>query len=187
MHADLSMGTSGRATLERSQVAAWLGRSFGAWTVRVVGGGILTGKWQGVTASAAVRPGWIAGVTAGRTWLAADGWRPFLRTSAALAGTGHGLSDGSSLLAFDLRVGGDVGWRLPGGVEVFAVARTFGGPVLWSRPGFAQDSGTDRWHYQLGAGLAWSPTVRLPVMPGLFVEGVPLGELGVSAGLALGF
>ena len=187
MRADLSMGDAGRARLERSQVAVWLGRSFGAWSVRVVGGGILSGSWQGDATRLDVRPGWIAGVTAGRTWLSADGWRPFVRTSFALAGSGHGMSDGSTLLAFDLRASGDVGWRLPGGIEAFAVVRAFGGPVLWARPGQAQDTGTDRMHYQLGAGVVWAPPVRWSVRPALFVEGVPLGEVGLSAGVALGF
>ena len=187
MQADVSMGDSGRATLERSQVAVWLGRSIGAWTVRIVGGGILGGRWQRNGSDANVSPGWIAGATLARTWLAADGWRPFLRSSFALAGSGHGLSDGSSLLAFDLRAGGDVGWRLPGGFELFAVARAFGGPIFWSRPGLAQDTGTDRWHIQLGAGAAWTPPVAWSVRPSFFAEGVPLGERGISAGVGFGF
>lgn len=82
--------------------------------------------------------------------------------------------------ALDARAGLLVGKSLLDELSVYATGRLFGGPAFWRVDG-ASKIGTDIYHYQLGAGLL----VRLPAGFELFVEGVPLGERGVVAGLAL--
>ena len=64
----------------------------------------------------------------------------------------------------------------------YALARAFGGPVLWRYNG-ARINGTDVHHYQLGAGLALLLRRRID----LFAEAIPLGERGLSAGAGLSF
>ncbi len=185
MSASLGMAQSGNATLERSQVAAWFGRSLGQWTVRAVGGGVFGGQWRADNVLVAVTPGWIAGVSASRMWSDGDSVRPYLRSTFALAAARHGLADGGTITAADLRISGEAGWRLGAGVQVYAAAAAFGGPVVWSRPGHATDWGGDRWHVQAGGGAAWSPQVQWAARPSVFVQAMVVGELGVSAGLGL--
>ena len=181
------METGGRTALERSQLAAWLGRSFGPWWVRIAGGGVIDGHWRSAATDLAVTSGFVGGVSVARTWWQASGWQPFGRSTFALAAARHGVTAGGSVTAGDLRVGGDLGWRLGAGAEVYASARVFGGPVVLVRPGVATDIGDDHWHVQLGGGIAWTPPVGWGVRPSAFAEAMLLGELGVSAGLALGW
>ena len=187
MRAQLEMGDLGRATLDRQQVAAWYGRTFGAWVGRVVGGGVIGGSWRSSSGEVALRPGWLGGIGLSRQWLAQDGWRPFLRNSYTLAASGGGDSGGGSMLAFDVRVGVDSGWNVGGGCELFGVGRVFGGPVWWWRPGQSTQLGGDAWHVQLGAGAAWSLPGSHALRPTVVAEVIALGEIGASLGLSLGF
>lgn len=84
--------------------------------------------------------------------------------------------------AFDLRLGGIVGVTLLDILSPYALARVFGGPVYWHYQGQAV-TGTDVSHYQIGAGFAVALARRMEV----FVEGVPLGERALAAGLSLTF
>jgi hypothetical protein len=58
----------------------------------------------------------------------------------------------------------------------------FGGPVYWRYAGTAV-TGTDDHHWQVGAGVSLLVARRVDV----FAEGVPLGEVGVTAGAGLSF
>lgn len=83
--------------------------------------------------------------------------------------------------AFDLRLGGALGFKLGRVFRPYALARVFGGPVFWRYQGRAT-TGTDTHHYQLGAGLAlglsrWSAAL----------EGVPLGERALALTLGASF
>jgi hypothetical protein len=84
--------------------------------------------------------------------------------------------------AFDLRLGVAVGATFFEMLSPYAVARVFGGPVFWRYQGKAI-GGTDVYHFQLGAGAA----LRLWRRVDLFVEGIALGEIGLSGGAAFVF
>ena len=187
MRAQLNMGDYGRATLDRLQVAAWYGRTFGDWVGRIVGGGVIGGSWRTNDGTVNLRPGWLGGIGLSRQWLAQQGWRPFLRNSYTLAASGGVDAGGGSMLALDLRAGLDGGWHIGAGFEVFGVGRVFGGPVWWWRPGQAALLGGDAWHVQVGAGAAWSLPGRAALRPSVVAEVIALGEIGASAGISLAF
>ncbi|MEO8797760.1 MAG: hypothetical protein ABI551_07740 [Polyangiaceae bacterium] len=84
--------------------------------------------------------------------------------------------------AWDARLGAVVGWSIANVVSPYLLARAFGGPIYWKHAG--QDViGTDVHHYQLGAGLG----IAIGKRGDLFVEGAPLGEKNISAGVGLSF
>jgi hypothetical protein len=129
-------------------------------------------------------PGPVFGI--GASWRVVDG-RPFVILTSLLSFTesttrtnGGGSPIGYE--AFDLRLGGIVGTTLWNRFSPYALLRAFGGPVYWRYEGAAV-TGTDTHHYQVGVGFALAITRRFD----LFVEGVPLGEQAVAAGLALAF
>lgn len=187
MRAQLNMTDFGRATLDRQQVAAWYGRTFGAWVGRIVAGGVIGGSWRSADGEVRLRPGWLAGLGVSRQWLAQDGWKPFLRNSYTLAGSGGGDAGGGSMLALDLRAGLDSGWHVGAGFELFAVGRVFGGPVWWWRQGKSTLLGGDAWHVQLGVGGAWSLPNARGLRPAIVAEVIGLGEMGATLGLSLAF
>lgn len=112
--------------------------------------------------------------------------RPFLiltsLLSASAARTRPGAQPGNSTgyEALDLRLGVLAGTTLFDVLSPYLLARVFGGPVFWRYQGHAQ-TGTDVYHYQLGAGLA----LQLAKPVELFLEGVPLGEQALSLGLSV--
>lgn len=96
---------------------------------------------------------------------------------------GPAPNEGPSFTAFDLRASATVGKTLGGIVIPYVTARAFGGPIYY-RYGGQKVTGTDLYKYQVAGGFAVSlPSHVLDV----FVEGVPLGESGVSAGLGTTF
>lgn len=64
----------------------------------------------------------------------------------------------------------------------YVVARAFGGPIFWRIEG-KDITGTDRYHFQAGAGLSVSTPQGLDV----FAEVIPVGEKSVSCGLGFSF
>jgi hypothetical protein len=126
-------------------------------------------------------------VAAGVAYRIVDG-RPFVVLSSVLSGsvtTTHVSGEtegGAQYEAFDLRLGVIAGTTLFDVFSPYAVARVFGGPVFWHYQSHAL-TGTDVSHVQLGAGGALLIAQRLH----LFVEGIPLGEQALSAGLTLAF
>lgn len=176
-----SLSMEGRdAELRRHQMAVWFGRPVGAWLVRGIAGAILSGDLRSQGQSHAIQPGLLLGIAATRQWLDQKDFRPYLRNSYALSGSKSPLSDGGTLGSLDLRIGVDAGWRL-GPAEFYATARVFGGPIFWTAPG-RSETGTDRYKVQLGGGaaLAFGRWVA-------FAEAIPLGEVGVTAGVGLGW
>lgn len=81
-------------------------------------------------------------------------------------------------VAVDLRASVLAGYTLFERFTPYAVARVFGGPVLWRGA-----VGTDLYHYQFGVGAV----VGLPKGFDLSAEVVPLGEQRVSVGLGYAF
>jgi len=137
-------------------------------------------------------PGWLA--TAGLSWLALaeTARRPFVLVSAVLGYAAthttqepQGDSAASSYTvgwrAGDGRIGVAAG-KTFGPVRPYAIGRVFGGPVSWQLGG-QSITGTDRHHYQLGAGVAFS----LPGHVDVDIEAVPLGEQAVVLGGGLAF
>lgn len=168
------------ADLRRQQVAAWFGRPVGAWLVRGIAGAILTGDLRTQGVSHTIQPGLLLGVAATRQWLDQQGPRPYLRNSFALSGSKAALASGGTLGAMDLRIGVDSGWRV-GPAEFYGTARAFGGPIFWTAPG-RSETGTDRYKFQVGGGAAVSAGSWV-----VFAEAIPLGEVGVTGGIGLGW
>ena len=103
--------------------------------------------------------------------------------SGTLASTEFpGGGETASYSAFDLRLGAVFGVTLFEVLRPYLVARAFGGPVFFRYRG-EDVTGTDAYHVQLGAGVALSIVELLTV----FVEGVPLGEQALSAGVTVAF
>jgi hypothetical protein len=84
--------------------------------------------------------------------------------------------------AYDLRLGAEAGLHLARILRPYVLARVFGGPVVWRYRGETV-TGTDVYHYQVGAGLG----VALGRHVTLLVEGSPLGEQAASVGVGVSF
>ena len=136
-------------------------------------------------------PGWL--LSGGATWRVVqptDGAVPYVLLSLTFGATGtRTFADPpdsraplrGSYVAIDARFGATVGKTFGDVVSPYAAARVFGGPVFWSEGG-ETTSGTDRYHVQLAGGVA---LLLDPI--DLFVEGAPLGEVGVSGGVGAKF
>jgi hypothetical protein len=147
-------------------------------------GAALGGKLTLPDGSHEFSPGPVFGI--GASWRVVDG-RPFVLLTSLLSFTSSTTrtNDAGSPIgynAFDLRLGGIVGTTFWNRFSPYALVRAFGGPVYWRYEGTAV-TGTDTHHYQVGVGFALAITRRFD----LFVEGVPLGEQAVSAGVSLAF
>lgn len=127
----------------------------------------------------------------GASWRALDarGTQPFVLFTSQLAFISTATRQNGSAAfpsvgyqAFDLRLGAAAGWTIWNVLSPYAVVRAFGGPVFWQYQG-ASVVGTDTHHYQVGGGLAVLIARRVDA----FVEGVPLGEQGVSGGAGVIF
>ena len=84
--------------------------------------------------------------------------------------------------AIDLRLGAIAGVTLFDALSPYALTRVFGGPVYWRYLGDSV-TGTDVYHYQVGAGIAVKAAKRVSA----FVEGVPLGERSIALGATVAF
>ena len=114
----------------------------------------------------------------GTPFLIATTTLAFSAVTTRLRATGHDVG----YQAFDLRFGVLFGATVWDVLSPYALARVFGGPVLWRYRGEAV-LGTDVHHFQLGAGLQ----LLLADVVNLYVEGSGLGEQAVAAGAALAF
>ena len=111
--------------------------------------------------------------------------KPFLLLSAVLSATTartHLGTESARYSAFDLRLGAALGVQLFEMLSPYALVRVFGGPAFWRYAGSSR-VGTDVYHYQVGAGLAWFIAERVDVS----IEGVPLGERALSGAVAVVF
>ncbi len=118
-----------------------------------------------------------------------EGWVPFVLAggtlSASSVGTHTRFFDGRTedarLTAVDMRASITVGEVFANALVPYVTARGFGGPIFWTRDG-ADVVGSDKFHYQLGAGLL--------VTAGWFdayLELVPLGERAAIFGAGTTF
>jgi opacity protein-like surface antigen len=133
-----------------------------------------------------MEPGFVA--TAGLSWLAVaeTARRPFVLGSAVLGFAATHTKQADSDVAVPWRAGdGRIGLaagKTFGPARPYAVARAFAGPVSWQVAG-QSIAGTDRHHYQLGAGLA----LDLPGHLDADVEAIPLGERALAMGVGYRF
>jgi hypothetical protein len=153
----------------------------------IVGGNLSVDAYGGLPASKfQIDPGALMVVGGAYRFIDEHGAWPFVlgtlsgtfsASQTQIEGSGpngtHALYD-----AFDLRAGGVLGWNIARIFTPYAVVRAFGGPVYWTYQN-QSTIGTDVHHFQIGAGFGLALGERVD----LFVEGVPLGELGFSAGL----
>jgi len=136
-------------------------------------------------------PGWLlAGSATWRVVDQTDGAVPYVLLSGIFGATGTrtfadppdvGAPLRGSYVAFDARFGATVGKTFADVVSPYVAARVFGGPVLWTEDGETR-TGSDRYHVQVAGGVALLLT---PI--DLFIEGAPLGEVGVSGGVGARF
>jgi hypothetical protein len=141
-------------------------------SVQLVIGATVDGELAGVR----VDPGPFATVGVSYRLVDEGGWRPFVLAGGSLGGSWARVG-GDSMTALDGRISLTSGKTLADVVTFYGVARAFGLPVF-----YGGRTGTDAYHYQLGAGLS----VRLGGADLLF-EGVPLGEQAITGGLGFAF
>lgn len=159
------------------------------WTVGGAVGSTLLGTLAIQGQSFAVSPGPLVTLTTSFRALDEGPVAPFVLFTGSLGGSlswttlqgTSGSGNAQQLWSFDGRIGVAAGKTIAHVVTPYVLARAFGLPVLWHYEG-AATTGTDAYHYQLGAGVV----VRLGRLD-LSVEGVPLGERAIvgGAGLAL--
>lgn len=177
-----------RADLRRHATFAGTEIPLGSgWSVRFGAGGILGGELDPSHIHGDFGPGVTGYVGGAKSIVDEKKYVPFVQLSLTLSGSRVGtkgpLPDTApSFTAFDLRAGAMVGKSF-GPFVPYAVGRVFGGPVYYKFLGH-EETGTDLHKYQVGGGFAIAtPSHVLDV----FVEGIALGELGVSAGLGTTF
>jgi hypothetical protein len=147
-------------------------------------GSTVAGSLDASGVSSSSSPGPLGGLTASFRPLDEGAVAPFVLLSASAAAslawtTAPGGGASTTFTAFDVRLGAAAGKTIANVVTPYVLARAFGGPVLWSIAG-ASVTGTDAYHYQLGAGLVVRAG-RLDVV----AEGVPLGERAVVVGVGV--
>jgi len=154
------------------------------WSVRGALGGILGGELEARTSADTheIQPGVVGSVAASRQWVFGGGqW--FVTGSLALgAATSRTESDAGGdegLMAFDLRGGALVGQTLGRVWNPYLLARAFAGPVSWTIDG-EDATGSDAYHYQVGAGLS----IALPSGLSAVADVSVLGEQSASVGLS---
>jgi hypothetical protein len=154
------------ATVTHARASRW---SFSASLGSIVGGALTTGG-----ATYDVAPGVVGSLAATRAWDRG----PWFVAGTFSAAVSRARAGDEGLTAGDGRLGVVAGRRV-GPVGPYALARAFGGPVMWRLDG-ADVSGGDAHHYQLGAGASYA-TGRVSLVLDLAV----LGERGASLGVAV--
>jgi hypothetical protein len=173
------------ASFTKYAATASLDRRLGdRWTVGGAVGTTIAGTLDVAGVSSSLSPGPLGVLTASFRPLDEGIVAPFVLFTASAGAslawtTPAGTSTSSTFTAFDVRLGAAAGKTIAHVVTPYVLARAFGGPVLWSMAG-ASATGTDAYHYQVGAGLVVRAG-RLDVV----AEGVPLGERAVVVGLGL--
>jgi hypothetical protein len=152
--------------------------------IRFGAGGIVAGTIHPHGERASFGPGATAFFGSALTVIPERAGAPFLQVSGTLsfsrvATRGPLPNEAPSFTALDFRLGGTVGKTIGGVFIPYASLRAFGGPIFYRYAGAAV-TGTDLYKYQIGGGFA----LRLKFVDA-FVEGIPLGERGISAGLGI--
>jgi hypothetical protein len=127
-------------------------------------------------------PGFVGVVGGSFRVVDPDGMVPFVLLTAQVSYASSSTTGDVGYNALDFRLGTAIGTTLWHALTVYGVGRAFGGPVYWRFAGTAL-VGTDDHHWQVGGGFSLRVLRRVD----LFAEGIPLGELGVSAGAGYSF
>ncbi len=158
------------------------GYQFGSWGVHASLGAIVSGTLRDTGALMTehdVLPGLSAALGVSKSW--SFGERYFATgsfdLSASWAKTKSAAASEVSFSASDARIGATVGMQLPAKISPYLLARGFGGPVNWQR-GSTDIVGTDRYHYQLGAGVS----AQIGDSLSLFADLAAVGEQALSLG-----
>lgn len=146
-------------------------------TLSLSAGALVLGELAASTEAFRASPGFAGSFAAAFTVLEQRGAIPFVMLTAQASSSVVPTSAGS-YAAFDVRASVVAGYTLFERFTPYLTARAFGGPVLWRGR-----TGTDLYHYQLGAGAV----VGLPAGLDVSVEVVPLGEQRVSAAVGYSF
>ncbi len=156
-------------------------------TLQLSAGALIAGDINTSAASSRLRPGWVA--AAGISWQLLDGasGRPFSTVAGTLAASSAptvrvDTKAQATLTSLDVKGTAIIGKTFAGRFSPYVGAALFGGPVFWAIDG-ASVTGTDKFHYQVLAGMS----VALPRALDLFVEGSALGERSLAAGLGASF
>ena len=164
--------------MEQLALTAQLQLHFGPKrTLSVGAGALLGGTLANDVAQYHLGPGGTASVGYSQLLVEPKGAVPFVMLSASLAVT-HAPTRVGVYFAADVRAGVAAGWLLWDRFTPYATARVFGGPVFWRG-----QTGTDQYHFQLGAGFV----LGLPGGFDLLAECIPLGEQALSAGFGFSF
>lgn len=167
-----------RLRMEQLAFTAQLQVHFGSKrTLSVGAGALLGGTLASDSAQYHLGPGGTASVGYSQLVVEPKGAVPFVMLSGSLAVT-HAPTRIGTYFAADVRAGVAVGWLLFDRFTPYATTRVFGGPVFWRG-----QTGTDQFHFQLGAGFV----LGLPGGFDVVVECVPLGEQALSAGVGFSF
>jgi hypothetical protein len=151
-------------------------------TLELGAGAFLGGSITAGPARFAMAPGFASVIGASWRVVDADGAIPFVLLTSQISYASSSTDGATGYNAFDLRAGAAVGTTFWQVFTPYVVGRAFGGPIYWRYQG-AAIVGTDDHHWQVGAGFS----VLVARKVDLFAEGVPLGELGVSAGAGVSF
>ncbi|UQA59115.1 hypothetical protein [Polyangium aurulentum] len=181
-------GETDAAFERRSVLATFETRLSPKWTLQAGAGGFLWGSLRVGGERHLFGPGWA--VSASGTYRLRDGadGYPFVILSGSLSVAGARTrleAPGAPEVPYyagDIRIGAVAGKTFYDVLSPYALARVFGGPIFW-RLGGESLAGTDRYHFQIGAGIV----VALPMGLDAFAEIVPLGERAVSCGAGFTF
>lgn len=183
-HTSTALRFSGDRRVDLSRHAGFVGTEIPLRSdlgLQLGAGGVMSGEIDGYR----IGPG--ASVFLGSSYRAIDERDApgFLQMNLTFSATRAATdAPGAPLLtAFDLRLSAIAGKTIANFFTPYAVARAFGGPVYWTIAG-EDVIGTDVYKYQLGGGMAFALPARTI---DLFVEGIPLGERTIAAGLGTTF
>jgi hypothetical protein len=150
------------------------------WSVRGSIGTVIDGRLEGDGRTHDIGPGIVGAASASKQW-AFGAWFVTGSVGAGVSRTTTREEGGErrSLIGIDLIRAGVMAGRTFGVVSPYAMARGFGGPVLWTLDQM-DVRGTDTSKFQLGAGVsvmtAWGLSFLLDVSA--------LGERSASLGMS---
>lgn len=179
--ASLVFKDDAKRDMHQRSASMTIGRSLDEnWLLRVSVAGLLAGEVRGAKDLATFGAGGSIGVSLSRIYAFDNGL--FLGAAYSFASSYAsaryaGDSSDVSLLAFDLRASGQLGYTLWHRVTPYVAGRVYGGPVFWqTERGGDVESGTDAYHVLLAGGVS----VRTPTGLYITVEAAPGGEQVVS-------
>jgi hypothetical protein len=156
------------------------------WSLSLSTGAIVDGTITGTGPDYEIYPGWLVSARVAKEVLAERGAIPFIQVGMALSVSrvlAHREGQGTHpMWASDVQISATVGYTLFGFWRLYLAPRAFGGPVFLEHDG-ATVRGRDRYFFMAGMGMAF----LLPAGFTIFVDGSPLGEQAISAGLAFAF